>query len=191
MERSTIKTAGRRASAVIAVVIGVVAAIVPVTSARAAGSSEIEICAGNAVSTVAADGTDLSAADLEKVTRAVENICAQGSSASQGNFAASTYYNVEAVASYVAVTQTMGASAYANSLPYGYYELSCIYRNEPVTGAGGTWLDCGVVGGNGTSFTTRGNYWCPPIGTRIHVHAALYDSSGTVLNTDDAWAVAY
>jgi hypothetical protein len=159
-------------------------AVVQVPTDSSDADGVIEVCEGQTLNTLGADGDRLDESTIRLNLASVRRMCA-GDGAS-----VETSYNVVAHISYNSATNTMGVSAYANSLPYATYALSCIYRDEPVSGKAGSWSDCGVVRGKNTYFTTRGNYWCPVPGTRWHVNATLFDANEKELDHDDAWKVA-
>lgn len=152
------------------------------------GSAEtdglIEVCEGQTLNTLDADGDRLDETTIRLNLASVSRMCAGDEVSVEAS------YNVVAHISYNSATNTMGVSAYANSLPYATYALSCIYRDEHVSAKAGSWSDCGVVRGKNTYFTTRGNYWCPVPGTRWHVNATLFDANEKELDHDDAWKVA-
>ncbi|MBG6060185.1 hypothetical protein RCH16_003661 [Cryobacterium sp. MP_M5] len=98
------------------------------------------------------------------------------------------YANVVAYLTYQ--NTWMGINAYANSIPSGTHTLSCIYRNEPISGSSGSWMSCGSpVSGSASYLTTSTTSFCPVPGTRWHAFASLY--KGSVWKQDDnKWKVA-
>lgn len=165
--------------------------ILPTQAATAAATSPttIEVCANNTVSTVDANGSPITQARVDQMVAQVKRMCAASKAAGPAPLSTSTYYNVVALISQSS-SGTISIGAYANSLPYAYYTLDCIYRSEPVVGASGAWTDCGVVSGTNTSLSTRTNlFFCPAPGTRYHAHAELFNRSYTKLAQNDAWHV--
>ncbi|MFE6255859.1 hypothetical protein [Agromyces sp. NPDC057865] len=149
------------------------------------GSTSVEVCEGNTLSTVGPDGQIMDGAAIRLHIIHVQYLCEQ-----QGEEITDSAYNVVAQLTYNSSTGWMSTMGYANSLPYAEYQLACTYRHEPVSGAPGQWLSCGERTATGTSLTTRGNSWCPVPGTRWHSSALLLTGKGNWLGGDDTWKVA-
>ena len=170
-------------------------------AATAAPDNLLVVCPGNSLSSLDETGAPLSALDLKLAFAQVQHLCEAGvgstmsfdeydSSLASPDSLTSEYANV--VAQINNRPGLMGISAYANSIPLDgrTKELSCIYRMQPVSGPATPWESCGAeTTSSSTYLTTRGNDFCPVLGTRWEAVADLY-VNGNLTQSDSAIAVA-
>lgn len=159
-------------------------AITPASFAQT-GVDEVEVCPGQHLSTIGAEGTPLSQESLAIATATVASICDPTPIRSAriiGNVLANLHYS--------ASTDSVFVNGIANSLKFGNYQLACVYAFEPIRTGATHWHDCGTLTKYGVrSIITSTVVFCPAPGSRWHARATLFNLSGKALLSDDKWIV--
>lgn len=148
-------------------------------------SNEVEVCPGNYVRVVDADGAPLSPDVVAGMTRVVLSDCSD-----KPIFGIRTVGNVLANIHYNATNGVLYINGVANSLIRGNYQLACVYALEPIRTGATHWIDCGTLTKYGvSSIVTPTTIFCPAPSTRWHAKTSLFSISGKELLRDDKWVV--
>lgn len=151
--------------------------------------SVISVCEGHELSLIDGNGSRLSADAIKFDLAVISPRC----SATTQNPSARLAGILTAWLTYKPSSGVLYVSASANSLIRGDYQISCLYRREPVSGEASPWQDCTAISGYSTTFlSTAVISFCPVPNSRWHEIATLSRPGSTrILKSDDAWVVTY